>query len=308
MRETQATVISLLDVEPRPERNEHIGRVQHLDGVALRIAPALVEAHPGLLYGGMWGRVDLGYDLSGDAPVIEVCGFTPFQLFQPDVGEFKAKPIRLGDLPPPPLPEEGRSERDVLDERLNQNDVVGQTTLLYTCGNAGGGDRGFVQCVLGPARRRLSITGKHGATLHESIRAAEQALLAHGTALGLSPQRLAESGLAVHLVDIAQDRDGPSAGLAFALAMFSSATGRPLRRGLAVTGEAHRRRRRPQGGRHRREAPRRPPLRPHPGADPGREHGRPRGGAGAGRGAGRAPGEDARGSGGVCGGGGLSAV
>ncbi|WP_437334441.1 S16 family serine protease [Sorangium sp. So ce394] len=41
----------------------------------------------------------------------------------------------------------------------------------------------------------------------------------------------------MHLVNIAEPKDGPSAGLAFALAMLSAATMRPIRRALAVTGE-----------------------------------------------------------------------
>ena len=43
--------------------------------------------------------------------------------------------------------------------------------------------------------------------------------------------------MAVHLVNIAEPKDGPSAGLAFTLAMLSAATDRPIRPGLAVTGE-----------------------------------------------------------------------
>jgi len=41
----------------------------------------------------------------------------------------------------------------------------------------------------------------------------------------------------VHLVNIAEPKEGPSAGLAIALAMLSAATGRPVRRRVAVTGE-----------------------------------------------------------------------
>ena len=43
--------------------------------------------------------------------------------------------------------------------------------------------------------------------------------------------------MAVHLVNIAELKDGPSARLAIALAMLSAATGRRIRRGIAVTGE-----------------------------------------------------------------------
>jgi ATP-dependent Lon protease len=43
--------------------------------------------------------------------------------------------------------------------------------------------------------------------------------------------------MSVHLVNIAEPKDGPSAGLAFALAMLSAVTGRPIIPAFAVTGE-----------------------------------------------------------------------
>jgi ATP-dependent Lon protease len=161
-----------------------------------------------------------------------------FQRCRMSPGEFKAKTISWGDLPAPTLPEEGRLDNEALDARMNDRDNIGQMTLLYVASGGGGtGDRGFVQCARASSGRRLSITGIRGKVLDESIRAAHDALCAIGHRVGLSAQRLREMNLALHLVDIAVNRDGPSAGLAFALALYSAATDRPLRRGLAVTGE-----------------------------------------------------------------------
>jgi ATP-dependent Lon protease len=41
----------------------------------------------------------------------------------------------------------------------------------------------------------------------------------------------------VHLVHIAEEREGPSAGVAFVVGIVSAATGRPVKPALALTGE-----------------------------------------------------------------------
>jgi len=46
-----------------------------------------------------------------------------------------------------------------------------------------------------------------------------------------------DSTVAVHLVNIADPKDGPSAGVAFVTAMVSAALGIPVRPALAMTGE-----------------------------------------------------------------------
>lgn len=66
---------------------------------------------------------------------------------------------------------------------------------------------------------------------------AYEALLHVGPELGVSVAELQAKRFGVHLVNIAEPKEGPSAGLAIALAMLSAATGRPVRRRVAVTGE-----------------------------------------------------------------------
>jgi ATP-dependent Lon protease len=157
------------------------------------------------------------------------------QLTKMSPGEYKEKLLRSGDVAAPRLPEEQEKTVDELDRKVNDQPVTGMLTMLYVY-DGGGGDRGFVQCSH-VAGRGLSITGMHGAVLGQSIRAAYDALLNVGPSLGLPAERLRSRKMSVHLVNISENRDGPSAGLAFALAMFSAATDRALRPGLAVTGE-----------------------------------------------------------------------
>lgn len=133
--------------------------------------------------------------------------------------------LRLLELPCPLLQ----------DVEANQRELVGKITILLVP-NRGGGDVGFVECAH-VGGTRFSVTGLRGAVLEQSVRAAYDALLNLGGQLGLTPDVLRSRKMSVHLVNIAEPKDGPSAGLAFALAMLSAATRRPIRRALAVTGE-----------------------------------------------------------------------
>jgi ATP-dependent Lon protease len=53
----------------------------------------------------------------------------------------------------------------------------------------------------------------------------------------ISEQRFREQKVAVHLVRIAEAREGPSAGLAFVVGMVSALTNRAVKPGCAFTGE-----------------------------------------------------------------------
>ena len=55
--------------------------------------------------------------------------------------------------------------------------------------------------------------------------------------LNIPEKRLREQMLAVHLVRIAEPKEGPSAGLAFVAGMVSALTGRAIRPATAMTGE-----------------------------------------------------------------------
>ena len=54
---------------------------------------------------------------------------------------------------------------------------------------------------------------------------------------GIPEQRLKSQTVAVHLVKIAEPKDGPSAGLAFAVGIVSALANRPVKPGFAFTGE-----------------------------------------------------------------------
>jgi ATP-dependent Lon protease len=151
-------------------------------------------------------------------------------------GEYRAKTLRFPGMGPTIAPDliRARSLQDA-DVEANHKSLVGKITIL-TVSPIGGGDVGFVECAhvdgLG-----LSVTGLHGVVLEHSVRAAYDALLFQGRDFGLAPERLRDGKMSVHLVNIASPKDGPSAGLAFGIAMLSAATGRRVAKGLALTGE-----------------------------------------------------------------------
>src|SRR5690606_24688487 len=91
MRERQGRLIALLEVEPKPERNLHIGRIAQLDGFELSVPDELAAQYPELLYGGLWGTCALSYDATTNPrrPQIRVTDFTPYQLTRPSMDVFK---------------------------------------------------------------------------------------------------------------------------------------------------------------------------------------------------------------------------
>ncbi len=158
------------------------------------------------------------------------------QLTRMAPGEYRTKTISFSGMPSHVAPDlQGKDDIDTIDVEVNQREIQGKITILLV-GGAGGGDVGFVECAH-VAGSGLRVSGLRGEVLNHSVQAAYNSLLTLGEELGLAPGLLGRKKMAVHLVNIAEPKDGPSAGVAFALAMLSAATGRKVRRGIAVTGE-----------------------------------------------------------------------
>ena len=159
------------------------------------------------------------------------------QLERMSPGEFKPKVLQFEGIKPHAPPDLGaRDELEEQDVRANEEMQVGKITILLV-GGKGGGGVGFVECVHNPGTGKPNVTGLHGPELRHSVEAAYQALLHLADDLGVNANDLRARRFGVHLVNIAEPKEGPSAGLAIALAMLSAATGRPVRRRIAVTGE-----------------------------------------------------------------------
>ena len=87
------------------------------------------------------------------------------------------------------------------------------------------------------AKPKLTLTGQLGDVMKESAQAAMTFIRANVVPFDISETYFDTHEIHVHIPEGAIPKDGPSAGLAMALAMLSVASGRPLRHDVAMTGE-----------------------------------------------------------------------
>ena len=81
VQEGEIRIVDRLEVTVDVKDGSYLGRIGSLNLVA-RVDPALGERYPGLLSGGLWGRVDLAWKPVGeDIPATEVRDFHPAQAY-----------------------------------------------------------------------------------------------------------------------------------------------------------------------------------------------------------------------------------
>ena len=116
-----------------------------------------------------------------------------------------------------------------------QTNQVGQVTgLAWT---EVGGELLTIEAVIVPGKGKLTITGKLGDVMQESIQAAMSVVRARATKLGIMPDFYQKHDFHLHVPEGATPKDGPSAGIAMCTAMVSALTKIPVRAEVAMTGE-----------------------------------------------------------------------
>jgi ATP-dependent Lon protease len=108
------------------------------------------------------------------------------------------------------------------------------TGLAWT---ATGGDILFIEVLRMPGAGNLKLTGQLGDVMKESANAALSYIRARAPFLGIEEDFFEKSDLHIHVPAGAIPKDGPSAGLAMLCAVVSLLSGRPVKKGLAMTGE-----------------------------------------------------------------------
>ena len=100
-----------------------------------------------------------------------------------------------------------------------------------------GGDVLYIETVLLPNGKGLTLTGQLGEVMQESAKAAQSYIWSHAEDLGIDPEVIKNSGVHIHVPAGAIPKDGPSAGVTMTTAMASLYTGLPARSDTAMTGE-----------------------------------------------------------------------
>ena len=108
------------------------------------------------------------------------------------------------------------------------------TGLAWT---AAGGDILFVEVLAMPGKGGFILTGQLGEVMQESARAALSYVRRSSEELGIDEKYFRTHDIHVHVPAGATPKDGPSAGVTMATALLSAATGRPVRKEVAMTGE-----------------------------------------------------------------------
>jgi ATP-dependent Lon protease len=102
-----------------------------------------------------------------------------------------------------------------------------------------GGDVLFIEATAMPGSGKLTITGQLGEVMKESAQAALSWVRGHWAEVApdLGEDWFAEHDIHIHVPAGAVPKDGPSAGVAMAVALSSLISGRPVRNDVAMTGE-----------------------------------------------------------------------
>ena len=114
-------------------------------------------------------------------------------------------------------------------------DAVGVATgMFYT---PVGGDIMLVETSVLRGKEGLVLTGQLGDVMKESAQAALTFARSHATGLRLSEERLRDHEIHIHVPAGAIPKEGPSAGIAMAVAIVSALGDHPVRHDVAMTGE-----------------------------------------------------------------------
>ncbi len=118
---------------------------------------------------------------------------------------------------------------------IEKKNLVGVTNgLAWT---EFGGEILSVEVILSIGKGKLTITGKLGEVMRESIQAATSYVKSKSVSLGINPKDFEIYDIHIHVPEGATPKDGPSAGIAIFNSLVSSLTNNKIKRDVAMTGE-----------------------------------------------------------------------
>jgi ATP-dependent Lon protease len=124
--------------------------------------------------------------------------------------------------------------------RFKNNEIEKKNLIGITNGLAWtevGGEILSIEVLLSLGKGKLTITGKLGDVMKESIQAAASYVRSQSINLGINPLDFDKYDIHVHVPEGSTPKDGPSAGVAIFNSLVSSLTNNKVKKDVAMTGE-----------------------------------------------------------------------
>jgi ATP-dependent Lon protease len=100
-----------------------------------------------------------------------------------------------------------------------------------------GGDILFIETAMSKGKAGLTLTGNLGDVMKESAMTALTFLKAHAEKYQISQEILENNQFHIHVPEGATPKDGPSAGVTMLTSLYSTITGKKVKKNLAMSGE-----------------------------------------------------------------------
>ncbi len=120
------------------------------------------------------------------------------------------------------------------DDELDKNEIGVVNGLAWT---PVGGEVLHIEATTMSGKGAMSLTGKLGDVMKESVQAALAYIRAHGDEFHLAPEWFQTNDIHIHVPAGAVPKDGPSAGCAMVTALISVLTRTAVKKDVAMTGE-----------------------------------------------------------------------
>ena len=125
-------------------------------------------------------------------------------------------------------------EKYVRDNLLDIESIGRINGLAWT---SVGGELLNIEVVVLPGKGKVSLTGKLGDVMKESVQASLTVVKSYVGNLGVSHKFFQEHDFHIHMPEAATPKDGPSAGIAITTALLSAVMRLPVSHKIAMTGE-----------------------------------------------------------------------
>ncbi len=125
-------------------------------------------------------------------------------------------------------------EKYLENEKLEHSEVGAATGLAWT---AVGGEILTIEVSIVSGKGEILLTGHLGDVMKESARTAISYIHAHADDYDIPERAFKDKDIHIHVPEGAIPKDGPSAGITIATAVFSALTGKGVRNDVAMTGE-----------------------------------------------------------------------